>query len=233
MCAADKCVRIALRVEQDAYGAQSLPKSGMIHSLTKSASSTQPAAARRSGGMACVRLARRGISLAELMIVIGIIAILSVLILATVSNVRRAANSVACLQHLHAIQVAFLQYANDNGNRYPPTRDVTKRSWEMLLSPDIGPMGAFQCPADTEIFPHEGSSYDWRDTFEAETTLAGKHVGGALRGNAVLAFETLPGWHSKSKINAVLLNGRCESMDADACLGDLMKPVAIAKPTSP
>jgi prepilin-type N-terminal cleavage/methylation domain-containing protein len=202
----------------------------MSHSLTIPSFSTQPTAANRTGDMGVVRFAKRGISLAELMIVIGIIAILSVLALAAVSNARRTANSVVCLQHLKAIQVAFLQYATDNGDRYPPTRDVAKRSWEMLLSPDIGPVGAFQCPSDSEIFPQEGSSYDWRDTGDSATTLAGKHVGGAIRGNAVLAYETLPNWHNKAKMNAVLIDGRCITMDADACLVDLTKPVGTAKP---
>ena len=135
--------------------------------------------------------------------------------------------------HLRAIQAAFLQYANDNGNCYPPTRDISKRSWEMTLSPYIGPLGAFACPSDSEIFPHEGSSYDWRDTYDPATTLAGKPVGGSIRPNSVLAFETLPGWHAKNKINAVMNNGSCQPMDADACLNDLLKPIAIARPQSP
>lgn len=203
----------------------------MSRSLTKPAATSFPAPScaggvrRVAGGIASA--ARAGISLAELMIVIGIIAILSVLVLATVANVNKNAKSVVCLQHLRAIQSAFLLYAADNSNRYPPTRDVTKRSWEMMLSPYIGPIGAFQCPADSEIFPHDGSSYDWRDTYDSATTLAGKPVGGATRGNAVLAFETLPNWHAKSKMNAVLIDGRCETMDADACLTDLIKPVKI------
>jgi prepilin-type N-terminal cleavage/methylation domain-containing protein len=205
----------------------------MIHIATSSAPSPQPPVATRSGSMGRVRLIRKGISLAEMMIVIAIIAILSVLVLATVANVRRQANSVVCQAHLRAIQAAFLQYANENGNCYPPTRDISKRSWEMTLSPYIGPLGAFACPSDSEIFPHEGSSYDWRDTYDPATTLAGKPVGGAIRPNSVLAFETLPGWHAKNKINAVMSNGSCQSMDADACLNDLLKPIALARPKSP
>jgi prepilin-type N-terminal cleavage/methylation domain-containing protein len=179
------------------------------------------------------RTARRGISLAEMMIVIAMIAILSVLVLAMVSNLRRNANGAVCLKNLHTIQVAFLQYANDNGDHYPPATRPPGRNWESLLSPYIGPIGAFYCPADSEIFPHDGSSYDWRDVPDSDATLAGKHAGGAIRGHAVLAFETLPGWHSRNKMNAVLIDGSSGPMDADACLLDLTKPIAIARPRGP
>jgi prepilin-type N-terminal cleavage/methylation domain-containing protein len=224
-----------VRLEQDACGTESLPKSSMIRSFSKPAAVPQSAQPSQAvppvSSSRVVAAMRRGISLVEMMIVIAIIAILSVLVLAAVSDFRRTANSTACLLHLHTIQAAFLQYANDNNGHYPSR--VTNHSWESLLSPYIGPTGAFQCPADSEIFPHDGSSYDWRDVPDPEATLAGKHVGGAIRGNAVLAYESLPGWHAQSKINAVLINGRCEPMDVDACLSDLTKSVAISKPRGP
>lgn len=175
-------------------------------------------------------LARRGISLAEMMIVIAIIAILSVLVLATVSKLRREANSAACLKNLRSIDAAFRAYAINNGDCYPFVSKNQNRNWESLLSPYIGPIGAFQCPSDNEVFPHDGSSYDWRDVADPLSTLAGKRMSGAIRGDAVVAFETLPGWHARNKINALLHDGSGQTMDADACLLDLTKPTAVNQP---
>ena len=76
------------------------------------------------------------------------------------------------------------------------------------------------CPADEEVYPAVGSSYDWRDTGNPDTTLAGQPITKA-RSDAIFAFETLPGWHSKNKINAVRVDGSALSMDEEDCLSDL------------
>ncbi|HEY8749006.1 MAG TPA: hypothetical protein VIM11_13575, partial [Tepidisphaeraceae bacterium] len=169
----------------------------------------------------------RGISIVEMMFVIFIIVLLAVLILATMSKARNSANGLVCLSNLKAIHSAFMTYASYNNERFPPSRDVAKRNWEGLISPYIGPTHAFQCPADSDIFPNVGSSYDWRDQPDQATSLAGKSAAGPLRPDRILAFETLPGWHGRHKISVVHLNGRAEPLDENQCFSDLDKPVTI------
>ena len=183
-----------------------------------------------SSQIGCERLAagrragRRGFSLAELLVVIGIIALLASLILSTISRTRQSAQSTQCMANLHSIGIAFSQYAIDNNNRYP-SPIATGASWENLLRRYLTQPLVFACPADDEVFVSVGSSYDWRDTPDAVTTAADKRVLDVTRANAVLAFETLPGWHARHQMNALLADGGVVMMSDDECLGDLQLPI--------
>jgi hypothetical protein len=80
----------------------------------------------------------------------------------------------------------------------------------------------FRCPADDEVFPALGSSYDWRDTPDPETTLAGRDILIPQRSNLVLAFEALPGWHNKKRMNVCFLgDGSAQEMDYETAMRDL------------
>lgn len=173
-----------------------------------------------------------GFSLVELLVVIGIIALLAGLVLSAASRVRESAQSARCLANLHNIATALHAYASDNDLRYPDPAP-TNVSWEFMIQPYLSQAMAFACPSDVEVFPAVGSSYDWRDTRNAATTLAGRRLSDATRGDAVLAFETLPGWHGKHRINAALLNGSCVTMNEDDCLGDLRVPLGDGTPSGP
>ena len=172
--------------------------------------------ARRHGGA--------GFTLVELLVVVLIIGVLISITIAVVSRVRTAAANTTCLANLSQIAMAFQQYAAANKGRLPDPA-MTETSFEQALAQYVsGGPSAFRCPADEELFDMLGSSYDWRDTPDADTTLAGKQLSTA-RGTAVLAFEALPGWHLKGKINAATCSGAVMTMDRDTCLGDLDKPV--------
>jgi type II secretory pathway pseudopilin PulG len=159
--------------------------------------------------------------LIELLVVIAILGVLIAILIPVMRRARAASQSVTCLSNLRHISVAFHLFADQNGKRYPDP-SITHMSWEASLVP-YTLQNTFQCPADTEIFPSVGSSYDWRDTPSLATTLAGKMTGEAGRSSLVLAFEALPGWHARKRINAVLLDGSARDMDYDKCLEDLEK----------
>lgn len=146
-----------------------------------------------------------------------------------VGRSRASAQSVVCLSQLRQIGAAFFQYAADNDKRLPDPFEV-QISWEELLSKYLPDRNYFHCPADNELFPSVGSSYDWRDTGRPETTLAGRPMTDTNRPDPVLAFEALPGWHVKGRMNAVTLSGACASMDQEECLEDLQQPVRAAPP---
>ena len=160
---------------------------------------------------------RTGFTLVELLVVIAILAILLSLILAALSKARASASAVACCANLRQIGVAFHVYAGDNLGRLPDPGE-SGISWETAIrfcTPNV-----LHCPADDEVFPSVGSSYDWRDTGDPDTTLAGRTITKA-RSDAVLAFETLPGWHNRKKMNAVRVDGSALVMEEKECLGDL------------
>ena len=164
-----------------------------------------------------------GFSLVELLVVILIIGILIGITFAVVTKLRAAASNTTCLSNLHQIAMGFQQYAAANKGHLPDPL-ASDSSFESALAKYVGGAATFQCPSDEELFPALGSSYDWRDTGVPATTLAGKLLQTA-RGDAVLAFEALPGWHARRKINVVRIDGSATTMDDDACFRDLLSPI--------
>jgi prepilin-type N-terminal cleavage/methylation domain-containing protein/prepilin-type processing-associated H-X9-DG protein len=80
------------------------------------------------------RAARRGFTLVELLVVIGIIALLIGILLPTLNRARSAAATVACLSNQRQIGTGFVFYQNDWGGALP--------AFEVLNQPE-GPAGRF------------------------------------------------------------------------------------------
>ena len=64
----------------------------------------------------------RAFTLVELLIVIGIVALLVGLLLPAMSGAREQAKATACLSNLRQLAIAAHVYANNNGGRYPVAR---------------------------------------------------------------------------------------------------------------
>ena len=76
---------------------------------------------------------RQAFSLIELLVVIGIIAILLGILLPTITRVRLHAQQLQCMAKLRQVGYAFAMYANANQGHYPPYNN-----WEVYGNPGTG-----------------------------------------------------------------------------------------------
>jgi type II secretory pathway pseudopilin PulG len=151
---------------------------------------------------------RVGFTLVELLVVVGIIALLIAMLLPSLSRAREQSNRVRCLSNLRSLGQAMYLYANayrdrlPNGN-FPGAAEPDKGVQVLVpLCEEYASAGVFRCPSDNDPTPAkltqnyigmENSarmSYDFYSLYwvpEQGPRLA------RLRGQAPLAWDLMGG----------------------------------------
>jgi prepilin-type N-terminal cleavage/methylation domain-containing protein len=113
------------------------------------------------------RVARRAFSLIELLVSIGIIAVLMGILIPTLPRVRDAARRTACSKNLQQVGLGLLQHLHDHNDRFPTARYMPPP----FLSGDADPAfngaiadyleadsASYRCPGDSQVWERE-----WED----------------------------------------------------------------------
>ena len=91
---------------------------------------------------------RCGFTLVELLVVVGILALLTALLLPVFGRVRENGRRAACQSNLHQIGLAMQEYLQDNDHRYLPANIGFPHPHPLLAY--VGDSRVFVCPDISE-----------------------------------------------------------------------------------
>jgi prepilin-type N-terminal cleavage/methylation domain-containing protein/prepilin-type processing-associated H-X9-DG protein len=99
---------------------------------------------------------RRAFTLVELLVVIGIIAVLIAILLPALNKARRQANQIACSSNLHQMGMAMIMYTNE-WQYYPGCYGVSHAgdsiaAWPTRIRKYLGGQKVFRCPSQIQDF---------------------------------------------------------------------------------
>lgn len=104
----------------------------------------------------------RAFTLVEVLVVIGIIAVIAAILVPVLASAKRAAAATACMSNVRQIGMSSIQYAGDNDEGYPfDGADNNRWLQRIHLAYAVGPSGiksnlecpTFEVPTDYSLFP--------------------------------------------------------------------------------
>ncbi len=106
-------------------------------------------------------------SLLELLVAVGVIAILAALAFPVFQHIQTKSRQTFCANNLRQIGLALQMYAQEGSRFRLPVcagaldRNAGPDSMKVLLPYLNHSATVFRCPADNKYFAQDGSSYDW------------------------------------------------------------------------
>src|SRR4051794_20709927 len=79
-----------------------------------------------------------GFTLVELLVVIGIIAVLIGILMPALGKARKSANAVACMSNLRQLNIGMISYADANKGFTMPFDETPGNYWHHRLAPYVG-----------------------------------------------------------------------------------------------
>ena len=150
----------------------------------------------------------RGFTLMELLVVVGIVSLFLAILIPVVSKSRGEAEAASCLSNLRQLGSGFHMYAADHRGFLPD--EAIESAWFALLSTYLPGEELYQCPSDADTAElGAGISFDWRDSLavaDPASSLAGRNIDVTRKTDLILVFDSIPGWHGRSDVQAATLD---------------------------
>lgn len=166
-----------------------------------------------------MRAVRRGLTLVELLVSIGIVVLLLGLLIPAVLKGRDAARSTQCQNNLHQMALGFRLFADAHQDRLPDTTNVP---WSVQIAPFLEMQeDTFRCPADPG---GAEMGYHWRDDsiLMPTSALSGKKIDLIAKSDIALVFDQISGRHGRGTLNVAFVNGVVKVMDEEEFEKNLM-----------
>ncbi|HOS42053.1 MAG TPA: type II secretion system protein [Armatimonadota bacterium] len=112
---------------------------------------------------------RRGFTVIELLVVIGIMLVLAAILFPVLMQARKAGVRATCINNLRQLNLAFMMYVNDHEEQFPCTGDAMLwmgRSWRPVIDPYVQSRNTYWCPADGSArVKFDSTSYAYLQSF--------------------------------------------------------------------
>jgi len=163
---------------------------------------------------------KRGFSLVEILVALGIVALLACLVVPSCKILQARANSARCMGNLRALGSALQLYLGEN-QMIMPTLDMARSSTsedrpviDNTLNRYVDDQRVFICPAGRQIALESGTSYLWNFTLNGQTI---SNIA-SVKWNELLHWNNLgeipvisdkEGWHqyTQNKVNHLFADG--------------------------
>jgi len=126
-------------------------------------------------------------TLIELLVVIAIIAILAAILFPVFAKVREKARQTSCLSNEKQMGLAFMQYIQDNEEKFPAAWDSNRQpatNWGQMIFPYVKSLQVFVCPSNSVAATYSTMSF---------TDGNGPKIPASYTMNANLGFQNGPG----------------------------------------
>lgn len=158
---------------------------------------------------------RRGFTLVEILVVLGIISVLACILVPSMEIVKARAASANCLGNLKAIGVGLNLYLGENQMTMPNLKaarasiDEDVPVLDNTLARYVDDVRVFTCPAGREVAKTTGTSYYWDSMLSGQALANLNFLGMITDLSKIPIVLDKEGWHkyTDNKVNHLFADG--------------------------